>query len=110
VSGNIEYYRDAAIGRNTSRQVGRSLARINGRASVEIAQVDARAEVQAAVVDAMTAVTQRGLQGAAYITNVEMSLAEATPAAMARLKMIGDVGSMALTQIVMDTACKLRRI
>ena len=49
---------------------------------MEVVRVQARADVQTAKVDAATAVTQRALQGAAYVTNVEMQLAEACPAAM----------------------------
>lgn len=107
---NVEYYRGGAPNYVTTRHVGRTLARIAGGTSIDIARIEARAEIQAAQVDAMTAVTQRGLQGAAYITNVEMMLAEACPAAMGRLKVIGDAGNLALAGIVMDTACKLRRI
>jgi len=107
---NIEQYRSAAVSRSVTRQVGRTLSRIDGSTSIDIARVESRADIQAAQVDAMTAVTQRGLQGAAYITNVEMALAEACPAAMSRLKTIGDMGTMALGQIVMDTAYKLRKI
>lgn len=72
--------------------------------------MEARAEVETSKVDALTAVTQRGLQGAAYITSVEVAFSEATPAAMGRLKLIADQACIALSGIVMDTASKLRRI
>jgi hypothetical protein len=107
---NIEQHRVAAPSRGLSRQVGRTLARIDGNTNVDIARVEARAEVDTCKVDALTAVTQRGLQGAAYITSVEVALSEATPAAMGRLKLIADQSCIALSGIVMDTASKLRRI
>lgn len=110
MSNVLAQRRTLPVSRGLTRQVGRALDRVDGQAAVDIARVEGTADVQAAQVDAMTAVTQRGLQGAAFITNVEMTLAEATPAAMMRLKMIGDTGSMALAGIVMDTATKLRRI
>jgi hypothetical protein len=106
----IEPYAQVGLSRGVSRQVGRGLTRIQANTSIDVARVQARADIQTAQIDAMTGVTQRGLQGAAYITSVEMTLAEATPAAMTRLKQIGDMGTMALSQIVMDTATKLRRI
>ncbi len=107
---NIMPQRGMPVSHGVSRQVSRALDRISGQTEIDLARVDARAEVQATQVDAMTGVTLRGLQGAAFITNVEMMLAEATPAAMNRLKMLGDIGSLSLANIVMDTATKLRRI
>lgn len=106
---NIEQYHTGGS-RAVSRQVARSLTRVEGNASLDIARVEARADIQAAQVDAMTAVTQRGLQGAAFISQVEQQLAQTVPLAASRLQAIGDIGALALSQIVMDTANKLRRI
>lgn len=107
----IQHY-DGGIGSNrgVARQVGRTLSRIEGSASIDIARVEARAEIQAAQVDAMTAVTQRALQGAAFISQVEQQLVQTVPLAASRLQAIGDIGTLGLTQIVMDAANKLRRI
>jgi hypothetical protein len=107
---NIQPYGGGALSGGISRQVGRSLVRIQAGTDVDIARVEARAEVDTSKVDALTAVTQRGLQGAAHITSVEVALSEATPAAMGRLKLIADQSCIALSGIVMDTASKLRRI
>ena len=104
------YCGGGALSGGISRQVGRSLARIRAAEDVDIARVDARADVDTSKVDALTAVTQRGLQGAAYITSVEVVLSEATPAAMGRSKLIADQACVSLSGIVMDTASKLRRI
>lgn len=106
---NIELY-SAGGSRSVSRQVGRLLANIEGRTSTKVAQVEALADIQAAQVDALSAVTQRGLQGAAFISQVEGMLGQTVPLAVTRLQAIADVGSLGLTQVVMDTANKLRRI
>jgi hypothetical protein len=108
--GNIDIYPSAAGGRAVSRQVGRALNRVEGGASIDIARVEARADIQAAQVDAMTAVTQRGLQGVAFISQVEQQLAQVVPLAASRLQAIADIGALGLSQVVMDTANKLRRI
>lgn len=107
---SIEQYRGAAVSRGVTRQTGRVLARIEGGTSVEIARVESRADIQAAQVDAMTAVTQRGLQGVAFISQVEQQLAQTVPLAVSRLQAVGDIGALAISQVVMETANKLRRI
>ena len=107
---NIEQYRSAGISRTTSRQLGRALSRIDGNASLDIARVEARADIQNAQVEAMAAVTQRGLQGVAFISQVEQQLAQTVPLAASRLQAIGDIGALGISQVVMDTTNKLRRI
>ena len=89
-------------------QLTRALGRIEGGKVLAIAKVDAVAQVQAAQIDAITAVTQRGLQGAAFISQVEQQLAQVVPLAASRLQAIGDIGTLALAQVTMDTANKLR--
>lgn len=107
---NLERYRGTSVSRVTTRQVGRNLARIDGNASLDIACVDARADIQSAQVEAMTAVTQRGLQAVAFVSQVEQQLAQTVPLAASRLQAIADIGSLGISQVVMDTANKLRRI
>jgi hypothetical protein len=85
------------------------MARIDGSASLDIARVEARADIQSAQVEAMAAVTQRGLQGVAFISQVEQQLAQAVPLAASRLQAIADLGALGISQVVMDTANKLRR-
>jgi len=107
---NIEQYRAASVSGGFTRQVGRCIARIEGSASLDIARVEARADIQAVQVDAMSAVTQRGLQGVAFISQVEQQLAQTVPLAASRLQAVADVGALGVTQVIMDTANKLRRI
>lgn len=105
---DIELY--SATSRGLSRRTGRALAHIQDGSSVGVARVEARAELQAAQVDAMTAVTQRGMQGAAFISQVEGQLGQTVPLAVSRLQAIADIGALGISQVVMDTANKLRRI
>ena len=58
----------------------------------------------------MAAVTQRGLQGVAFISQVEGQLGQTVPLAVTRLQAIADIGALGVGQIVMDTANKLRRL
>jgi hypothetical protein len=97
-------------GRQLSRRAGRALSSIQGGAAISIARIEARADIQAAQVDAMSAVTQRALQGAAFLTQIEAQLGQAVPMAVCRLQAVSDIGTLGLSQIVMDTATNLRRI
>ena len=107
---DIVQFQGPTTNRAVARQVGRALSRIEGSTSIEIGRVEARADIQTAQVDAMTAVTQRGLQGVAFISQIEQQLAQAVPLAATRLQGIADIGALGLSQVVMDTANKLRRI
>ena len=91
----IERYQTTNYG--VARQVGRSLARVNGQA-----------DIQAAQVDAVAAVAQRAMQGAAFISQIEQQLGQAVPISVTRLQAIGDITAMSLAQIVVDTANKVR--
>lgn len=106
----IEQYRGTPASRSVSRQVGRGLARVGGNASLDIACVQAREDIQNAQVDAMASVTQRGLQGVAFISQVEQQLGQVVPMAASRLQAIADVGALGISQVVMDSVNKLRRI
>lgn len=107
---NIEQYRGTTASRGISRQIGRGLARIDAHASMDIARVQAREDIQNAQVEAMASVTQRGLQGVAFVAQVEQQLGQSVPMAVSRLQAIADIGALGISQVVMDTANKLRRI
>jgi hypothetical protein len=92
-----------------SRQVDRSLARLQASTIVQVAQVDSRATVQAAQVDAVAAVAQRAMQNVAFVTQIEQQLGAAVPLAVSRLQAIGDLSTLAMSQVVTDTAARLRR-
>jgi hypothetical protein len=97
---SIDRYRAVGAGLVQSRQLGRALTRIEDNTAIQVAQVDARADIQAAQIDAVAAVGQRALQ---------QSLGQAVPLAATRLQAVGDVTTLALTQVVTDTVSKLRR-
>jgi hypothetical protein len=71
--------------------------------------VEAEAEVQVATVDAMSYVGRRAMQDVALVSQLEQQLALAVPMASGRLAAIADVTALALTDVVADTARKLRR-
>jgi hypothetical protein len=105
---NVEIY--SATNRGVSRQVGRSLARIDGQTSIQLAQVHSQADLQAAQVDAVTAVAQRAMQGVAFVSQIEQQLGQAVPIAVSRLQAIGDLAALSMGQVVTDTVTKLRRL
>jgi hypothetical protein len=92
------------------RPADRAVARVNGSARIGVAQAGGCQTVQEAQVDALSAVTQRALQGVAFISQVEQQLAQAVPLAATRLQGLADIGALGLGQVVMDTAQKLRRL
>jgi hypothetical protein len=107
---SIEQYRGPAVGRGATRQVGRTLSRIEANTSTQIARVESRADIQSAKIDAATAISQRALQSVAYLGAVEMQLAESCPSALARLGQVGSTASLAVQQILMDSVVDLRRL
>jgi hypothetical protein len=106
---SIDRYRAAGAGLVQSRQLGRALARIEDNTAIQVAQADARADIDASKIDAVTAVAQRAMQGVAFVSQLEQTLGQAVPLAVTRLQAIGDITTLALTQVVTDTATKLRR-
>ncbi len=105
---NIEIY--GSTNRGVSRQVGRSLARIDGQTSIQLAQVHSQSDIQAAQVDAVAAVAQRAMQGVAFVSQIEQQLGQAVPIAVSRLQAIGDLAALSMGQVVTDTVTKLRRL
>ena len=95
--------------RGISRQAGRALNRMENATTVEIARVNSRGDVHASKVDVVSDVTQRALQGAAFLTQVEAQLGAAVPMAVSRLEGIANIGALGLSQLVMDTVTDLRR-
>lgn len=90
--------------RGVSRRVGRALNRLDDATGLAVAEVRAEADVQAAHVDAVTAVGQRALVAVAFTTQLEQQLAQLVPLATTRLQGVADLTSLAIGQVVMDTA------
>lgn len=93
-----------------SRQVDRTVARIEATGSLRLARVDSEAEVMASKTDAVNYVGGRAMQNVALLSQMEQTLAQAIPMASGRLATIGDITAIAMSGIVSDTACRLRRI
>jgi hypothetical protein len=49
------------------------------------------------------------MQGVAFVSQLEQCLGQTVPLAAIRLQAVGDVTTLAFTQVVTDTANKLRR-
>ena len=101
----IEPYGGSSLARRRSRAV----ARVDAGNEVRLARLDAEAEVQAAPADAVTYVGRRAMQDVALLSQLEQQLALAVPMASGRLAAIADVAALALTDVVADTARRLRR-
>jgi hypothetical protein len=105
----IDRYTAAVTSRVQSRQLGRSLARIEDDTAVQIARVEARADIDASKIDAVTVVAQRAMQGVAFVSQIEQQLGATVPIAVTRLQAIGDLATLAMGQVVTDSVSKLRR-
>ncbi len=92
-----------------SRRVARDLARLDDQAQLTGAQIEAAAEIQARKADAVGAVAGRALQDVALLSQMEQQLAQTVPLASGRLAAIADTAALAMTQIVSETVCRLRR-
>jgi hypothetical protein len=101
----MQYGSAGALQRRTSS----GLAAIQSGTELAVGRVQQCEDIQNSQVEAMASVTQRGLQGVAFISQIEQQLAQTVPLAAARLQAIGDIGTLGISQVVMDTANKLRR-
>ncbi len=91
------------------RRRGRAVARIDTSSELRLARLEAEAEVQAATADALTYVGRRAMQDVALLSQLEQQLAVTVPMASGRLAAIADVTALALTDVVAETARRLRR-
>ncbi len=103
---DLTLYRPSGL---TQRRVQRELTAITTQTGLQTTRLQARAEVEAMRASAVATVGQRALQEVAMLTKLERDLAEAVPAAVARLTSIGDMTSIALGSVVLDAARRLGR-
>lgn len=87
---------------------GRAMRGIVSRAELEVANLAAEAHVENAKIDAIDHVTQRALQGAVIVAQMEGQLAEAVPAAAFRLAQIGQAHTLAMVSEVHSLPRKFR--
>jgi len=57
----------------------------------------------------VAAVAQRAMQNVAFVTQVEQQLGQTVPLAVSRLQAVGDLATLAMSQVVSDMAARLRR-
>lgn len=101
--------RSLSLSPTAVRRVSRGLSQLDGQAVLEHARIEQLAELQAAKVEAAAQVGGRAMQAVAVVTQLEQQLAQTVPLATSRLQAIGDIVSLAATEIVIDTTWKLRR-
>ncbi len=98
-----------APGTGLSRRVWRGLIDLEDEAQVTTAAIEAAGELQARKTDALGATAGRAMQNIALLSQMEQQLAQTVPLASGRLAAVADLAALALTQIVTDTSCRLRR-
>lgn len=92
------------------RALGRRIEAIQSRTAVDLAVIDATAQRWEGVVQGVTAVTGTAQQCVGLVAQAEQSIAQAVPHASGRLATLGDVHTIAMTAIFMDTARALGRL
>lgn len=101
----IRYSPEAGL----SRRVACGLARLDEQAQLVGAQIETAVGLQAIKADAIGAVAGRALQDIALLSQMEQALAQTVPLASGRLVAIADTAALAMTQVVSETTCRLRR-
>jgi len=107
---NSQYLPSLPTGTGLSRPTQRYLARVDEQTERTLAVVQAAAEIEAAKADAVGYVAQRGMQGVAFLSQVEQTLAQTVPLAASRLQAIGDLATLGIGQVVTDSVYRLRRL
>ena len=75
---------------------GRALSRLVASSELQVARLVETAHVESAKLTALDHVTQRAMQGAALVAQLEGQLAEAVPTAAFRLAQIGQAHALAM--------------
>jgi hypothetical protein len=107
---SVEPYRSSLTRWGSTGAVDRAVARIEAIGTVRLARLEVEAEVQAAAVDAVSYVGRRAMHDVALLSQVEQQLAQAVPLATSRLEAIGNMAALAMSNVVAETACRLRRV
>lgn len=95
------------VHRSDQRGLVRDLSGTERSRALAEARVEAHAEIQSLKVQAVGYVGQQAMQAVAMVSQLEGQLAQACPLAVTRLQGIADMTSMAIAQVVIDTAWKL---
>lgn len=90
------------------RQAGRDLARLDNRGRYELARINQEADLQAERVSAVGYVTHRAMIEVALVSQLEVQLCELVPSATPRLQGLGDIGALAMAEVVSETVRKVK--
>ncbi len=96
--------------RAIARQTNRELVRVQGQAMVRALQTDLEARLADIKISAAVGLGTSAQQHVAAMTAMEGELIRAVPLAAGRLEMIGNLTTIATTEIVTDAVAKFRRI
>jgi hypothetical protein len=107
---NIEPYRDSSLAGRSSRERRRLLNGIEVASRIDLARLEAAADFQTATADAVAHVGRCAMHDVALLSQVEQQLATAVPIASGRLAAIADLTAVALSEVVAETATRLRRV
>jgi hypothetical protein len=96
------------LARRESRAVGRELSRIDAQGQIELARIAQQADLQAERVAAVGYVTKRSLHEVAMLSQLEVQLAALVPTAAPRLQGLGDIGALAMADVVSETVRRVK--
>ncbi len=95
------------VARREDRATARSLSHLDSQRTVGLAKLEVAAQLQAAKVEAVGYVASRALHTVALVSQLESQLSQLCPAAVTRLQGLADIGSLAVAEVVTETARKL---
>ncbi len=97
------------LARREARSVGAQLARLEGRAQVELGKIEIEADLQAARVHGVAYVGKQAMQATAIVSELEGQLGLMVPNAKGRLQGIADMTTLGMAEIVANTVRKVSR-
>ena len=107
---NVQTYVPTLSEIGLSRRTSRGLANLQNDGVLQVAKIEQSALIQTSKVDAVTYVGRAAMQQVAMVSQLEQQLAQAVPMATPRLQGIADITAVALAEVVVDTATRMRRL
>ena len=107
---DLQPYPAAQSPNGLSRRTSRGLANLQNDGVLQLAKIEQSALIQTSKVDAVTYVGRAAMQQVAMVSQLEQQLAQAVPMATTRLQGIADITAVALAEVVVDTAARMRRL
>ncbi len=104
MASGLDRYQGGGINPFQSRQ----LSRLKSGTELELARMESRAEIEATRASAVAYVGKRAMQEVTMVSQLEAQLATLCPMAVSRLQAIGDLTAMAMAEVVVDAARRLR--